>query len=148
MSTRETILTNVATQFAAITVANGYASEVDEVFRDAQLDDDLTTPNPVFNIVDPGADEVKQYAAAGVIRSTMTLTIEAKVLGTAIESAQKTQIDNIVADVRKLIHSPISLGAAVCFTELVEVSDVFVTGITATVMFVMRIDYGYDGATP
>jgi len=147
MSTRETILNNLATQLATITTDNSYQSEVNEVYHDGMLSSDSITEGVDFNVVDPGRDTIRQYCDGGIVRTSMEIQIEAFTRG-MLNTAMKSENDKIIADVRKLVHTAIALGASACFTQIIGVPEVYIEEQTAIVRFDLRIDYVYDGASP
>lgn len=148
MSVRGTILDTLATQLATITVANGYASNVESVLRKMPHSEELSSSDPYLVIVDTGPDAIRQYGDGNKIRADMSVTVVALVRGAAFDDPPTGEISSIISDLRKLVQAPISLGSYVRFVELADVPSIFTGDTRASIHFQITIDYWYDADSP
>lgn len=148
MSTRGTILDTLATQLATILTANGYVTNVEDVLRSVEHTEQHSSSDPYLTIDDSGPDIVRQHGGSSTVRSEMAITVRAQVRGASADAPPTTALDNIIDDVRKLIHAPVSLGASVCYAELAGIPAIVTGKISAVLTFDLNICYGYSKANP
>jgi hypothetical protein len=148
MSTRGTILDNLATQLATILTANGFVTNVEEVLRDVEHSEQHSSSDPYLTIEDGGPDLVQQYGASSMVRTEMSIGVRAQVKGATADAPPTDELDNIIDDVRKLIHTPVSLGASVCYAALDGIRTIVTSKTSALLVFDLSICYGYSKANP
>lgn len=148
MSTRGTILDTLKTELAKITVANGYATTVRDVFRDRPNSEDIPYNDPWITIVDAGPDLDLQPCLNGKIRASATVQLIATVTGAARGTPPTSETNAIMADIRKCIRKPISLGSNVRYCELGDVPEIYIEERIGVVRIPLTIVYWYDGAVP
>ena len=148
MSIRGTVLDTLATQLATITVANGYASNVYEVTRQAQVPDDFPTNKVVLSIVDTAPDTLRQFCASSRVRSIMNVIVLAIVQDSDEAGVPTTQANNIISDIRKLVYAPISLGSYVCWCHVPSVDEITISENEGMIQVPLEICYWYTEAAP
>ena len=148
MSTRGTILDTLAVQLATILVANGFVTNVEGVLRSSEHTEEHSSDDPYLTIDDNGPDVVQQYGASGMVRSLMPISVRAQVRGATSDAPPTDEIDNVIGDIRLLIHAPVSLGASVCYAEMVGIPNIVTTKRLAIIDFDLNICYAYDKADP
>lgn len=150
MSIRETILSNFVTQLGTISIAAGYESDVDlPVERNVIHPDDETTGSSKVKLVleDP-PESTPITAFTGIKRlCTMTPNVRAYVSGPR-QNGPFTPAGKIIADIEKLIDSPLSLGSNVRYafiqSEATKISD----DKSAVVTIPVEIVYWYPVSSP
>lgn len=148
MSTRGTILDTLATQLETILPVNGYTSTTDTVDRDMRHGDDLPTEETVFTIIDSGPDEIRQHCSGGIVRSAMQIEVRALVPAPDQDAPPTEEVDDVIGDVRKLIYSPIPLGANVQYVALQALPEITIHPGKGIILFALVISYWWDSASP
>lgn len=148
MSVRGDILDTLATQLAAITVANGYNSNVEEVLRKVKHSEELPSADPYLTIIDNGPDEIRQYCDGNKVRAEMTVTILAQVRGTTGDTPPTAEVSQIIGDVRRLVASPVSLGSYVRFVEFGTIPAIFSLDQHGAAGIPLLISYWFDADSP
>jgi len=148
MSTRGTILDTLATQLETILIANGFVTNVQDVLRSSEHTEEHSSDDPYLTIEDNGPDVVQQHGASNMVRSLMPISVRAQVRGATNDAPPTDEIDNVIDDIRLLIHAPVNLGASVCYTELVGIPSIVTAKRSALIDFDLNICYAYDKANP
>jgi len=154
MSTRGTILDAMATQLLTITTANGYSNNIANVYRVVHHPDEANATGVDITILDDAGDAPLQYASAGIVRTSMDISLLVDVWGgqrtepTDGTHPVSTITDAVIGDIRKLVFAPVSLGANVLFVEMGASEGVAIGERRTRFTIPLAIHYKYDSAAP
>ncbi len=153
MSVRGDILDSVATELATITTANSYANTVMDdpgILRNVPHSNKIPIikTNPTLCLDDEGIDDILGRGSGNTVLASMTCQIRAYVQNPDRDTPPTDQIGMIIADLKKLIDKPISLGAQVRYAEWVDLENAMITDNQAIVVLTLVVVYWYDGDSP
>lgn len=151
MSTRGTILTNLRTQLLTILTTGGYSSNVHECLHDADHSDEVPTEKVSLVILDGEPDEVVSWFESSKALSEMNVTVRARVTASAVDETginTSTAVDSIIGDMRKIIDSPISLGANARYAEIGPIPTPYKSKERGEVLFPIKIVYSWTRTAP
>lgn len=154
MSARETIFANLITRVQAVTIANGYATDVvSPVDKNVLPKDSRTIPDgkAYVSIFDDGDGAPIQYGASNRILLELRFVLVTKITSTQYGLVPTALANNWMGDMRKLVYTlnatPSLLGSN---CESVEAGEVAwtVSDTDALIPFPVKILYWMDQATP
>lgn len=155
MSVRDTIFSALVTRLEAVTVANGYATNVSSpVLRNALPQESVTIPDgyALVSVFDEGDSATISYWTSNKITLETRYVIRAAIASTRLGLVPTQRADNWMGDMRKLAYTlsatPSLLSANVRSVSMDAIQGWNVSETDALIIVPFKILYWIDQAAP